>query len=173
MTIRRRLDEFNNGSSEPVDRASVQFVKNRRVELIDGRSVLLRHLSADDKQGLLSFVNALSDRALLWSNPPYDEAKIDWWMSGVGKGLSLVATDGNSIVGIAGIHAPSTPRARGIGGMMIYIHQDYHCVGLGTAMTEHLLNLAKDSTGWVLMWWRTMMLQCACTRGLDLKSKAR
>ena len=115
-----------------------------KIGLKDNRSVLIRPLSADDKQRLLSFVNALSEEAILWGNPSYDEAKIDRWMSGAGKGLSLVAIDGDRIVGIAGIHVPSLPRVRGIGDMMIYLHQDFHGVGLGTAMTERLLALAKD-----------------------------
>jgi len=115
-----------------------------KIGLKDNRSVLIQPLSADDKQRLLSFVNALSEEAILWGNPPYDEAKIDRWMSGVGKGLSLVAIDNDKIVGIAGIHAPSLPRAKGIGDMMIYLHQDFHGAGLGTAMTEKLLALAKN-----------------------------
>jgi RimJ/RimL family protein N-acetyltransferase len=65
-------------------------------------------------------------------------------MSGAGKGLSLVAIDNDKIVGIAGIHAPSLPRMRGIGDMMIYLHQDFHAVGLGTGIAERLLALAKD-----------------------------
>ena len=115
-----------------------------KIGLKDNRSVLLRPLSADDKQRLLTFVNALSEEAILWGNPPYDEAKIDRWMSGAGKGLSLVAINDDKIVGIAGIHAPSLPRMRGIGDMMIYLHQDFHGAGLGMAMTERLLALAKD-----------------------------
>jgi len=65
-------------------------------------------------------------------------------MTGVGKGLSLVAVHDGRIVGIAGIHTPSLPRARGIGNMMIYLHQDFHGVGLGTAMTERLLTLVRN-----------------------------
>jgi len=65
-------------------------------------------------------------------------------MTGVGKGLSLVAVHDGRIVGIAGIHTPSLPRMRGIGDMMIYLHQDFHGAGLGTAMTEKLLALAKN-----------------------------
>ena len=115
-----------------------------RTELKDGREIILRLLATGDKQALLNMVNALSPEALLWGNPPYDEGKIDRWMTGVDRRLSLVAVHDGRIVGIAGIHAPSLPRMRGIGNMMIYLHQDFHGVGLGTAMTEKLLALAKD-----------------------------
>lgn len=97
----------------------------------------------DDKEQLLSMVTSLSTDALLWSNPPYDEAKIDRWMSGTKSGLSIVAIFENKIVGIAAIHQFTRPRERGIGDMMLYIHQDFHGVGLGTVMTENLLVLAK------------------------------
>ena len=119
-------------------------MKSWRTELKDGREIILRLLATGDKEALLNMVNALSSEALLWGNPPYDEGKTDRWMSGVGKGLSLVAVHDEKIVGIAGIHATSLPQARGVGNMMIYLHQDFHGVGLGTAMTERLLALAKD-----------------------------
>ena len=69
---------------------------------------------------------------------------MDRWMNEADKGLSLVAVHEGKIVGIAASYASSLPRARGIGGMMIYLHQDFHGVGLGTTMTERLLSLAGE-----------------------------
>jgi len=115
------------------------------VKLKDDREVILRFLMTEDKEALMIMMNCLSEEALKWSSPPYDEAKITRWMSGVGSGLSLVAVYEKRLVGIAGIHHRiSHPREKGIGGMTIYIHQDFHEVGLGTAMTEQLLSLAKS-----------------------------
>nr|KXH75489.1 MAG: hypothetical protein AM325_11145 [Candidatus Thorarchaeota archaeon SMTZ1-45] len=119
-------------------------MKKRIAKLRDAREVMLRLLVPDDKEQLLSMVTNLSADALVWSNPPYDEEKINRWMSGTKSGLSIVAIFENRIVGISAIHQFTRPRERGVGDMMIYIHQDFHGVGLGTVMTENLLFLAKN-----------------------------
>ncbi|MFW9959189.1 MAG: GNAT family N-acetyltransferase [Candidatus Odinarchaeota archaeon] len=118
-------------------------MKRWNTRLRDDRDVILRLLMPDDKEQLLSMVTSLSSDALMWSNPPYDEERINRWMSGTKSGLSIVAVFENKIVGIVAIHQFTRPRERGIGDMMIYIHQDFHGVGLGTVMTENLLVLAK------------------------------
>jgi RimJ/RimL family protein N-acetyltransferase len=112
--------------------------------LKDGREVSLRRLMPEDKEQLLSMVTSLSRAALMWSNSPYDEERISRWMSDTESGLSVVAIFENTIVGVAAIHQYTRPRQMGIGGMMIYLHQDFHGVGLGTVMTENLLVLAKN-----------------------------
>jgi putative acetyltransferase len=114
------------------------------VDLKDNRRVALRLLTVTDRNLLRELVSAFSEETLRWGNPPYDEGKIDRWMSGADKGLSLVAVSNEKIVGIAASYTSPLPRTKGIGGMMIYLHQDFHGVGLGTAMTERLLSLARE-----------------------------
>ncbi|MFW9960428.1 MAG: GNAT family N-acetyltransferase [Candidatus Thorarchaeota archaeon] len=112
--------------------------------LRDGREVVVRFLTHEDKELLLNMVNSFSDHVILWGNPPYDEAKIDRWMNGADKGLSLVAVYNQKFVGISASYTNLLPRGKGIGGMMIYLLQDFHGVGLGTIMMMKLLELAKD-----------------------------
>ena len=64
-------------------------------------------------------------------------------MSGSATGLSLVALADDRLVGITAVYQVARPRSRGVGGM-IYIHQDFHGVGLGTEMTTRLLTLARN-----------------------------
>jgi putative acetyltransferase len=111
--------------------------------LKDGREVTLRLLKPDDKEQLLGMFTRLSEDALMWSNPPYDEEKINRWMNSAETGLSIVAVFDNDMVGIAAVHAHTRPREKGTGGMVIYIHQDFHGVGLGAAMTKNLLSMAE------------------------------
>jgi len=118
-------------------------MEEKKTTLKDGREVLLRLLRPDDKDSLLNMMNGLSPKALRWSNPPYDEVKIDRWMSGVGTGLSIVAIYKDRVVGISAVHRLTRPRERGIGNMMIYLHQNFHGAGLGTVMIEEILMLAK------------------------------
>ena len=65
-------------------------------------------------------------------------------MGGAETGLSIVAISDSQLVGISAIYQYSRPRERGIGNMLIYIHQTFHGVGLGTVMTDKMLALAKD-----------------------------
>ena len=119
-------------------------MKERTIELRDDREVLLRLLKSTDREQLFSMVTDLSEDALRWSSPPYDESKIDRWMTGVEDGLSIVAIYEGRLVGISAIYQFQRPRQKGTGGMMIYIHQDFHGVGLGTTMTEMLLEVGRS-----------------------------
>ncbi len=119
-------------------------MRKQSVKLKDGREVVLRLLLLDDKEQLLSMVTSLSADALMWSSPPYDEEKVNRWMSGTKSGLSIVAIFNSRLVGIAAVYQFPRPRQIGIAEMMIYIHQDFHGVGLGTMMTENLLVLARN-----------------------------
>ena len=119
-------------------------MEDQFVRLADDREVVLRLLRSDDKELLLEMFVNMSENALLWSNPPYDEPKIDRWMSGCKTGLSLVALSADRLVGITAVYQDPRPRLKGIGRMMIYIHQDFHGVGLGTEMTNRLLTLARN-----------------------------
>lgn len=114
-----------------------------KVRLKDGREVTLRLLKPDDKEQLLGMFTRLSEDALMWSNPPYDDEKISRWMDRAKTGLSIAAVFEDNLVGIAAINEYTRPREKGTGGMVIYIHQNFHGVGLGTAMTKDLLLMAE------------------------------
>ncbi len=119
-------------------------MEEKNVRLKDGRTVVLRSLRSDDKQRLLGMFATMSENALLWSNPPYDKQKIDRWMSGSESGLSIVAQSEDGLVGISAIYQFPKPRQKGVSEMMIYIHQDFQGVGLGSEMTDVLITLAKS-----------------------------
>jgi RimJ/RimL family protein N-acetyltransferase len=55
-----------------------------------------------------------------------------------------VAVYDNEIIGYSAIFKFTHPRRLGVAHMGIYLHQDYHGVGLGSAMTKHGLDLAKN-----------------------------
>jgi len=55
----------------------------------------------------------------------------------------MVALDGDRIVGHAQISKFAHPRRRGTADILIYLHQDFHGVGLGSAMMARLLELAR------------------------------
>jgi RimJ/RimL family protein N-acetyltransferase len=114
-----------------------------KLKLRDGREVTTRLLTEKDKDGLLQMFSSMSGEALRWSMAPYTGEVIERWINSIPNLISLVAEHGKRIVGYTQIYKFSHPRRKGIGEQLIYLHQDFHNVGLGTAMMEKLLQLAK------------------------------
>lgn len=104
---------------------------------------MLRFLKADDKDGLFQMFSSMSEKALEWSMAPYAMDNIERWISNLPTLIALVAEYQDKIVGWASIYKSSHPRWKGLGELGIYLHQDFHNIGLGTAMTERLLQLTK------------------------------
>jgi RimJ/RimL family protein N-acetyltransferase len=119
-------------------------MESRKVRLKDNREIELRLLTLEDRDDLLDFFSSLSDDAVEWGMPPYTKERIDAWMSNIDRLIPLVAIDNRRIVGYAAVFKRIHQRLTGIGDMGIYLHQDFHGVGLGTAMTEKGLSLATD-----------------------------
>jgi len=114
-----------------------------KLKLKDCREVIIRFLTAEDKDGLFQMFSSMSDKALEWSMAPYTIEVIQRWIDNIKNLISLVAEYNNKIVGYTSIYKFAHPRRKGIGDQLIYLHQDFHNVGLGTAMMEKLLQLAK------------------------------
>jgi RimJ/RimL family protein N-acetyltransferase len=75
---------------------------------------------------------------------PYTVEDIERGIINLPTLIALVAEYQDKIVGWANIHKFPHPRRKGLGDLAIYLHQDFHNVGLGTAMTERLLQLAQN-----------------------------
>jgi len=113
------------------------------VRLKDGREVKVRFLILEDKEKLVEMFASLSDEAVRWGMPPYTREMIERWMSNMQNIIALIAEYRNRIVGYASVYKFPHPRRRGIGDLVMYLHQDFHNVGLGKAMLGHLLELAR------------------------------
>ncbi|MDH5481362.1 MAG: GNAT family N-acetyltransferase [Candidatus Bathyarchaeota archaeon] len=114
--------------------------KNR---LKDGRTVLIKELGIEDKEKLVEMYESLSGDAVRWAMPPYTAERIERWLSNLQNLISLVAFYDDKIVGDAHIHKLPHPRRKDTGDMAIYLHQDFHNVGLGTVMVTKLIELAR------------------------------
>jgi putative acetyltransferase len=113
-----------------------------KLRLKDGREVAVRFLTEEDKVGLFGMFSSMSDGALEWGMAPYTMEVIERWVGNLRNLISLVAVHGGRIVGYASILRFPHPRRKGVGDQLIYLHQDFHGVGLGTGMMERLLELA-------------------------------
>ncbi len=112
--------------------------------LKDGREVVIRLLTPDDKDQLYAMFGSMSEEALRWSMAPYSEKVIERWINNYEHLIPLVAEFHNRIIGYSAIFKNPHPRMKGIADIGCYLHQDFHGIGLGTAMTQHLLELVRD-----------------------------
>jgi RimJ/RimL family protein N-acetyltransferase len=87
---------------------------------------------------------SLSAEAVRWGMPPYTRDRIEkWWLSNLQNLIPIVALHGDRIVGHAQISTPAHARRKGTADLAMYLHQDFHNVGLGAAMLPKLLELAR------------------------------
>lgn len=119
-----------------------------KVTLKDGREVRLRFTTIDDGERLFQMFASMSDEALKWSRAPYTMEvimkMIKRWVANVPPSIALVAEFDDRIVGNAVISRFPNQTRKGIGDYAVHLHQDFHNVGLGTAITDRILLLAKN-----------------------------
>ena len=87
--------------------------------------------------------SSLSPATIRWGMPPYDQEVVDRWLGNLRNLIALVAIHNDEIVGHAQIYRFPHKRRKGVGDLLIYIHQDFQHLGLGTQMLTRLLETAK------------------------------
>ncbi len=115
-----------------------------KVKLKDGREVNIRPVTPEDKEGLFALFSSMSEDALRWSMAPYTPDQIQRWIDNLPNLIFYAAVHKGRIVGQAMVNKFTHPRRKGVAEFGIYLHQDYHNVGLGTAMMKILLELARE-----------------------------
>lgn len=73
----------------------------------------------------------------------YAMERIHRWIGDIQNLIPLVAEYRGKIVGYATINKFAHPRRKEVSDLELYLHQNFHDVGLGTAMTKKLLRLAR------------------------------
>ena len=117
----------------------------QNITLKNGRTVTIRPYKLDDREQLVSFYASLSPATLRWSLPPYDRQKIERWTSDLANTIILLAFHGERIVGHLQIFRQAwSERLKGNGELIIYLHQDFQGVGLGTAMMREAIDIARQ-----------------------------
>ncbi len=114
------------------------------VILKDGRRVSIRPFEVYDKYHLLTFYSSLSEEVLRWALPPYSPERVEGWMRSQDQNIIIVAMQEKRLVGNLIIFQTPSPRMKGIGELIIYLHQDFLNVGLGTSMMKNGLEAARQ-----------------------------
>lgn len=112
--------------------------------LKDGRQIVLILYRPEDKEALVSMYASMSPEAVKWGLPPYDRARIEYWTSDLTNNITLLARLDERVVGHLRLFTIPFARRKGIGELLIYVHQDFQNLGLGTLMIRKAIELAKE-----------------------------
>jgi RimJ/RimL family protein N-acetyltransferase len=112
--------------------------------LKDGRRIILTLYRPEDKEALVAMYASMSPEALKWGLPPYDRARIERWNFDLTNNITLIARLEERIVGHLRLFRIPFERRKGVGEVLIYIHQDFQNLGLGTGMMKKAIELAKE-----------------------------
>ncbi len=112
-------------------------------KLKSGKQVVLRFRRIDDVEKLFLMLSSMSEKALRWSMAPYTMERIKGWNDNLSDLIPIVSEYQNRIVGQAVIHKFPQQRKKGIGELSVYVHDDFQNAGLGTALTNRVLQLAQ------------------------------
>lgn len=114
-----------------------------KLKLKNKNKVTIRYLNSEDEEKLFSMFSSTSDKALKWSRTPFTIDVIQDWISNLSHLIALVVDYDNRIVGFGFIKKFKHIRRKGVGDLTIYLHHNFHHLGLGTLIMEKLLDLAR------------------------------
>jgi len=118
----------------------------RTIDLPDGQRVQMRLMTAADRAAILTFARNLPQEDLMFLRVDItDPAAIDEWIANIEAGLSatLLAFDGNGVVGYATVHRNHAPWTRGVGEIRVNVSAAYRARGLGRSLTSQIFDLAR------------------------------
>lgn len=114
-----------------------------------GHSIRFRPETQNDLEGIWSLYSTLSNESKL-SLPPIDRQLVERWSENLPKYMipSILATveiepDLERIIGRSVLECRDKPQRRHRAEFGITVHDDYQNQGIGTALTQHMLDIAK------------------------------
>ena len=121
-------------------------IKNFRemVTLKDGAYVLLRAMTAEDRQRLMDFYAAVSEDDPRYFRHYVSPSVVQDWCDNLdyGKVLPILALAKERVVGSASLHFNEGPK-RHIGEVRLFLAKDYRKRGLGMKMIRALIDQAR------------------------------
>ena len=109
--------------------------------LKDGRKVTVRPLEMSDRDAVVVFYTSLSPDILRWALPPYDRVRVERFFGSPEQLIGVVGVVDDKVVGHLHIFR-FVSRMSHVGELIIYLHQDYVNVGLGSAIMKEGLEVA-------------------------------
>jgi len=121
----------------------------KKVTLKNGHVVLLRPALSTDTEMLWQMFSTLSKASLNNLVLPFTRERIERWTSNIDYEknlpiLSLIKEEGKQrIIGTASLSFNSAKAFKHKAELGVTVHDDYQNMGLGTAMVNHLLDIAR------------------------------
>ncbi len=121
----------------------------KTVILSDGARVLFRPERSTDTEMLWKMFSTLSERSLHFLVNPFPRERIDHWTSSINYGralpiLAVIEEAGRQrVVGVASLEFHDTLAEKHKAEFGITVHDSYQNRGLGTALTRHMLAVAR------------------------------
>jgi ribosomal protein S18 acetylase RimI-like enzyme len=111
------------------------------VRMSDGRPLLVRAFDSDDFPPLVEMYKGFEPKRVAQGLPPPDVPRIAQWLDRLqSKSCALLVLDGQRVVG----HAILCPISDASIEYTVFVHQDYRCQGVGTALTRLALDWASE-----------------------------
>jgi RimJ/RimL family protein N-acetyltransferase len=126
-----------------VEELAGRYPKN--VSLKNGGKVEIRLMSSSDRDAVLAFARGLPQEDLLFLRVDLTEdTVVDDWISNLGAGFStsLVAYDGDDLVGYATVHRNPAPWTRRVGEIRVNVGPAFRGGGLGRNLTAQIVDVA-------------------------------
>jgi len=119
----------------------------KEVTLPDGANVKIRLMTADDKDAILAFSQALPQEDLLFLRVDLTQpAVVDEWLHAIEIGLStslVVFDNSEKLIGYATVHRDPAPWTRRDGELRVNVSSDYRARGLGKNLTSEIFDVAQ------------------------------
>lgn len=118
----------------------------KSIELPDGSPVTLKQMSADDRDAMLAFAQALPSEDLLFLRIDItDPDVVDNWIGNIDSGatMSIVAYDGSGLIGYAAVHSNPLSWTRHVGEVRVNVNPAYRSRGLGRVLTNQIFDMAR------------------------------
>ncbi len=129
------------------DVAAVLTSYPQNITLDDDTVLTLRPATPDDKEAILAFAKGLDENDLLFLRVDITKATaVNNWLKNVKSGntVSLLAMDGDQVVGYATVDTNPAYWTRRVGEIRINIAAALRSKGLGRHLTSKIFDVARD-----------------------------
>lgn len=108
----------------------------------EGQPYLIRLAAQSDRAALISMYEDLESADRSMGIPPTEPEAIERWVDSLlERGWHLIVSDGTNIVGHVGV----VPAHESAPEVLIFVHQEYQCRGIGTELLKQTIAYARES----------------------------